>query len=98
MDGEPVVQKPIYDNRMRRIIWRGWPATNNTIISMISQIETDMLKKEFWFIDGSIGYFINWVKCRGIDLTKTYRSGGGTIRYEEIVFSFLVIDSDWISF
>ena len=97
MDGEPVAQKPLYDNRVRRMVWRGYPIISTSIISMIAQLETDMVNKYFWFIDGSIGHFTDWVKCRGINLLKTHRSGGKQ-KYDEVIFEFIVVDSSWSNF
>jgi len=98
LDGEPVIQKPLRDNRIRKMIWRSWPINNSTITNQLSQIETDMLGKQYYFIDGSIGVFTNWIKCRGIDLQKTYRAEPGKIRYNEIIYTFIIIDTSWSSF
>jgi len=96
-DGEPVIQRAEYDQRVRTMTWRNYKVSDTNISIMLTDLNA-LVDSYFYFRDGTVGKFGSWTKCKGVKVEKTYREGGGAIRYATITFHFLVVDSSWSDF
>lgn len=96
-DGEPVIQRAKKDQRIRTMTWDANKVNATRIEAVITALE-GLVDNYFKFKEDVVGTFSDWTTCKGVNVSKTIRRGGGSPKYGEVVFSFLVTDEGWTSF
>jgi len=94
-DGPPIRQKPVYDPRVRTMLWKGC-RIGYTLMDNLMTVLAGYVGYEKYFKEVQVSKF-DWTKIRVLDLKKVYRGGAGPVVYD-VTLSFVVTDLSWSQF
>jgi len=94
LDGKPVIQVPLVDNRLYSMTWNNYRKDLSTFANQLSILES-YEKTTKWIKDPVTNRFANYTQIWIDKIVKKIQGGAGPIVYSTVTLYFYVTDANW---